>query len=84
MPGNGRRSAQLARCYLVVLRFQLVDNILRRQLVFVHRVAVEPDAHRILSAKQLNVTDARRSADGIFNVRSDIVRDVILREIFVV
>ena len=53
-------------------------------MVFVHRVTVEPDAHRILGTKQLNVADTRCSADGILDVRSDVVGDIILSKAFIV
>ena len=84
LPWYGRRSSQLARSNLVVLCFQLVNDIQRRELIFVHRVAVQPDAHCILGTEQLHVTDAGSTADRIFYVRSDIVGDIILREIFIV
>ena len=84
LPRYGRRSSQLARSNLVVLRFQLVNNIQRRELIFVHRVAVQPDAHCILGTEQLHVTDAGSTADRIFYVRSNIVGDIILREVFIV
>ena len=84
LPWYGRRTSQLARSNLVVLRFQLVNDIQRRELIFIHRVAVQPDAHCILRTEQLHITDAGSTADRIFYVRSDIVGDIILSEVFII
>ncbi|CCK04890.1 hypothetical protein BN129_3686 [Cronobacter sakazakii 701] len=65
---HGWRAAELACRYLVILRFQLIDNVQRRELEVIHRMRIEPDAHGILRAKQLHVTDAVGTADGVFHI----------------
>ncbi len=72
------RTAQLAGGNLIVLNLQRIDDVHRRQVVFVQQVAIQPDAHGVLRAEQLYIAHTVESADGIFNIRGDIVGNIIL------
>ncbi len=71
------RTAQLAGGNLIVLNLQRIDDVHRRQVVFVQQVAIQPDAHGVLRAEQLYIAHTVESADGIFNIRGDIVGNII-------
>jgi hypothetical protein len=72
------RTAELAGGDLIVLDLQRIDDVHRRQVVFVQQVAIQPDAHGVLRAEQLHIAHAVEAADGIFDVGGDIVRNIVL------
>ncbi len=73
-----RRTAQLTRGDLIVLNLQRIDDVDRREVVFIQQIAVQPDAHGVLRAEQLHIAHAVEAADRVFHVGGDIVRNIVL------
>ena len=63
-----RRSSKLAGGNLIVLHLQLVDDVDRRQVIFIQQIAIKPHAHRVLGAKQLHIANAVETANRILDV----------------
>lgn len=59
---------KLAGGNLIVLHLQLVDDVDRRQVIFIQQIAIKPHAHRVLGAKQLHIANAIETANRILDV----------------
>ncbi len=73
-----RRTTELTCRDLGVLRFDRVNHVDRRQLVFGQLCRIHPDTHRILRTKQLNVAHPRGTADRIFHIGGNVIRNILL------
>ena len=76
LPGDCRRAAELAGRDLRVLRLDRRAHVGRGQLVTNELGRVEPDAHRVLRAEHLRLTDAGNPAQRVLHVGDEIVGEV--------
>ena len=56
----------------------MVNDVDRREVVLIQEITIQPDAHGILRAEELYIADAVKAADGIFDVRCNVVGYIIL------
>ena len=77
-------TAKLSGGDLIVLHLQLVDNINRREVIFIQQVAVEPDTHGILRTEQLYIAHAVKAADRVFDVGGNVVGNIILGSAWII
>ena len=68
---------ELTRGDLIVLDLQRIDDVHRRQVVFIQQVAIQPDAHSVLRAEQLHIAHAVEAANRIFDIGGNIVRNIV-------
>ena len=73
-----RQATELAGGNLHVLRLDRAAHVAGGQLVAVQLGRVEPDAHRVLRAEHLEVTDALGPRERVLDVGNDVVRQVFL------
>ena len=71
-----RGATELTTGDLVVLYLNRLGDVLRRQIVLVELVGIEPDAHGVGGAEQLDLADTGYPADRILHIGGHIVRQV--------
>ena len=77
---HGWRAAESPGCDLRILGLNDLDDVSRGQSVLGELFRLQPDAHGVLRAKDLNMADAFDAADRVVDVRADIITEVGLVE----